>query len=196
MFEEGLTELEKISNYIRQFGIPEENFKIDLKIARGLDYYTGTVYETFFDEYRNLGSVCSGGRYDNLTEYYTERKFQGVGVSIGLTRLYDQLKELGLIKESKNYVAKVLVVPMDENVAEFALKTAKILRDNDVSTEVYSNFSKDMKSKLKYADRLNIPYVCIIGEDEIKENCVMLKNMNEKTQEKLKINEAINLING
>ena len=194
-FAEGLLELEKVAKYVKEFGIPEDNFRIDLKIARGLDYYTGTVYETFFDEYRNLGSVCSGGRYDNLTEYYTDRQFQGVGISIGLTRLYAQLKEMRLIGNSKKSIAKVLVIPMDENSTAFSLKVAKKLRDSNINTEVYSNFYKKMGDKLKYADKLNIPYVCIIGEDEIKENCVMLKNMNEKSQEKVEIDQIINKIN-
>ena len=194
LYNEGLEELGKVAKYVKDFEIPEENFKIDLKIARGLDYYTGTVYETFFDEYRNLGSACSGGRYDNLTEYYTERQFQGVGISIGLTRLYAQLKEIGLIKESSKSISKVLVVPMDENCSSYSLKLAKILRDNKINTEVYSNFTKNMKAKMKYADKLNIPYVCIVGEEEIKENSVMLKNMFEKSQEKIKFEEIIEKI--
>ncbi len=193
-FVEGLTELEKVTKYVKAFGIPEENFKIDLKIARGLDYYTGTVYETFFDEYRNLGSVCSGGRYDNLTEYYTDRNFQGVGISIGLTRLFAQLKEMNLIGENNKAIAKVLVIPMDETVTEFAMQITKELRNYQINTDFYSNFYKDMKAKLKYADKLNIPYVCIIGEDEVNENVVMLKNMKEKTQEKVKIEEMLKII--
>lgn len=193
-FSEGLAELEKVTKYVKSFGIPDDNFRIDLKIARGLDYYTGTVYETFFDEYRNLGSVCSGGRYDNLTEYYTDRKFQGVGISIGLTRLFAQLKEMNLIKESNQAIAKVLVVPMTEKETDFALKVAQILRQNQINTDIYSNFYKDMKAKLKYADKLNIPYVCIIGEDEIKEEVVMLKNMKEKKQEKVRVEEMMKII--
>lgn len=193
-FVSGLTELEKIAKYVTEFGIPEENFKIDLKIARGLDYYTGTVYETFFDEYRNLGSVCSGGRYDNLTEYYTDRNFQGVGISIGLTRLFAQLKEMNLLQTGNHSIAKVLVVPMDENCSNFALKTAKQLRDSGINTDLYSNFQKDMKAKLKYADKQNIPYVCIIGENEIQENVVTLKNMQQKTQEKQTVEELIKIL--
>jgi len=194
VFIKGLEELEKVVKYIREYKIPDENFRIDLKIARGLDYYTGTVYETFFNKYREFGSVCSGGRYDNLTEHYTERSFQGVGISIGLSRLFEQLKEMKLLKESTQSISKVLVIPMDEKCSEFGARVAKLLRDNKVNTEVYSNFYKDMKSKLKYADKLNIPYVCIIGEDEIKENMVMLKNMQEKTQEKVKIEEILTKI--
>lgn len=193
-FREGLTELEKMAKYVKAFGIPEDSFKIDLKIARGLDYYTGTVYETFFDDYRNLGSVCSGGRYDNLTEYYTDRSFQGVGISIGLTRLFAQLKEMNLIKARTEAIAQVLVVPMDEEASSFALEVAKQLRDNQINTDVYSNFYKDMKAKLKYADKLNIPYVCIIGENEIQEKVVMLKNMTEKVQKKVSVEEMIQII--
>ncbi len=194
IFTEGLTELEKVAKYVKAFGIPEENFRIDLKIARGLDYYTGTVYETFFDEYRNLGSLCSGGRYDNLTEFYTDRNFQGVGVSIGLTRLFAQLKEMNLIKSKTEAISQVLVVPMDEAATDFALKVAQILRNNQINTDMYSNFYKDMKAKLKYADKLDIPYVCIIGENEMKENVVMLKNMKEKIQEKVNIEEMLKIV--
>lgn len=194
VFADGLAELEKVAKYVKAFGIPEENFNIDLKIARGLDYYTGTVYETFFDDYRNLGSVCSGGRYDNLTEYYTDRSFQGVGISIGLSRLFAQLKEMNLIKASAEAITQVLVIPMTEEASVFALKVAKQLRDNEINTDIYSNFNKDMKAKLKYADKLNIPYVCIIGEDEMQEKVVMLKNMKEKVQEKASVEEMIRII--
>ena len=193
-FLEGLTELEKVDRYVKEFGIPENNFRIDLKIARGLDYYTGTVYETFFDEYRNLGSVCSGGRYDNLTEYYTDRRLQGVGISIGLTRLYAQLKEMGLIQARASSISKVLVVPMDQNCTGFALKVAKKIRESGINTEIYSNFNKDMKAKMKYADKLNIPYVCIIGENEIKENLVTIKNMYQKTQKQVEFDNVLNEI--
>ena len=194
IFAEGLEELEKVTKYVEQFGIPEDYFCIDLKIARGLDYYTGTVYETFFDEYRNLGSVCSGGRYDNLTEYYTSREFQGVGVSIGLSRLFSQLKEMELLPSSSNSISQVLIIPMDETTTEFALKVTNELRKNKINVELYSNFYKDMKTKLKYADKLKIPYVCIIGEEERKENCVMLKNMKNTTQEKVKLEEILDKI--
>ncbi len=190
-FLEGVTELEKVVQYVKEFEIPEANFKIDLKIARGLDYYTGTVYETFFDDYRNLGSVCSGGRYDNLTQHYTNRNFEGVGVSIGLTRLFAQLKEMNLLPKKQEAIAKILVIPMDEKCSQFALKLANQLRKNQVNTEVYANFYKDMKTKLKYADKLNIPYVAIIGEEEIEKKCVMLKNMREKTQESLSMDVVI-----
>ena len=137
---------------------------------------------------------AQGGRYDNLTEYYTERKFQGVGISIGLTRLFAQLKEMGLIEEAKDSISKVLVIPMDETASGFALKIAKNLRENGVNPDMYSNFLKDMKAKLKYADKLNIPYVIIIGEDEMREKCVMLKNMNQKTQEKVGLEEVLEKI--
>ena len=105
------------------FEIPEENFKIDLTIARGLDYYTGTVYETFLDDYKSLGSICSGGRYENLAEYYTDKKLPGVGISIGLTRLFYQLNEIKLIQVSKTSIADILIVPMTENF-EYVAKIA------------------------------------------------------------------------
>ena len=113
----GLEELTQVVKYVRLFGIPDSNFKVDLTIARGLDYYTGTVYETFLNEYRELGSVCSGGRYENLAENYTEKKLPGVGISIGLTRLFYKLNELNLINANKKSVAEVLIVPMLEDLS-------------------------------------------------------------------------------
>ena len=189
MFNEGLKELNEIVKYIRIFGVPEENFKVDLTIARGLDYYTGTVYETFLNEYREIGSVCSGGRYDNLAEFYTDRKLPGVGVSIGLTRLFYKLNELQAIQEEQKSIAKVLVAPMTENI-EKALKVATAFRKAGVNTEVYLE-DKKIKAKFKYADRLQIPYVATIGEDEIQNNTVSLKNMQTGEQENLKLDEAI-----
>lgn len=189
MFNEGLNELKEVIKYIRTFGVPETHFKVDLTIARGLDYYTGTVYETFLNEYREIGSICSGGRYDNLAEFYTDRKLPGVGVSIGLTRLFYKLNELQAIKETQKSIAKVLVAPMTENI-ETALKTASYLRNKGINTEVYLE-NKKIKAKFKYADRLQIPYVITIGEDEIQNHTVSLKNMENGEQETLTIEEVV-----
>jgi histidyl-tRNA synthetase len=175
MFKQGLEELKCVATNVAYFGLPEKNFKIDLKIARGLDYYTGTVYETFLNGYRDLGSVCSGGRYENLAEHYTNKKLPGVGVSIGLTRLFYKLNELGLIKADKKAVSDVLVISMIEDM-EIPLKLATDLRNIGINTEVYLN-DKKIKAKFKYADKLQIPYVVIIGEDELQRNAVKLKNM-------------------
>lgn len=174
-FVKGVEELEFVIKNMRLFGIPEENFKVDLTIARGLDYYTGTVYETFLNDYRELGSVCSGGRYENLAEYYTDKKLPGVGISIGLTRLFYKLNELNLIKATKKSVADVLIIPMVEDLS-VPIRLAAKLRNNDVKTEIYLN-QKKLKAKFKYADKLEIPYVIIIGEDEIKANQFKLKDM-------------------
>ena len=136
IFNEGLEELKQVVKYVKAFGVPDSNFKVDLTIARGLDYYTGTVYETFLNEYRELGSVCSGGRYDNLAEYYTDKKLPGVGISIGLTRLFYKLNELNALKEEKNSIAKVLVVSMVEDNSK-ALEVATELRNENINAEVY-----------------------------------------------------------
>ena len=191
-FKTGLTELTEVVKYVRLFGIPDSNFKVDLTIARGLDYYTGTVYETFLNEYRELGSVCSGGRYDNLAEYYTDKKLPGVGISIGLTRLFYKLNELNALKEEQNSIAKVLVVSMVEDNSK-ALEVATALRNKNINAEVYLE-NKKIKAKFKYADRLAIPYVIVIGEDEIANNTVTLKNMQTGEQETLKIEEVIKKI--
>ena len=189
LFQAGVEELKTVVDYVRKFGVPDTHFKVELTIARGLDYYTGTVYETFLNEYRTLGSVCSGGRYDNLAEYYTDKKMPGVGVSIGLTRLFYQLNELQAIKQEQKSIAKVLVIPMTENI-EKALEIGASLRKENVSTEIYLE-EKKIKAKMKYANHLEIPYVILVGEDEINNNVVTLKNMVTGEQETVSLAEAI-----
>ena len=182
MFTQGLEELKQVVKYIRIFGVPDTHFKIDLTIARGLDYYTGTVYETFLNDYKELGSVCSGGRYENLAEYYTDKKLPGVGISIGLTRLFYKLNELQLIKTDKYSMSDILIIPMTEDMTK-SIELASDLRKEGINTEVYLN-DKKLKAKFKYADKLKIPYVAVIGEDEISSNTVKVKNM-ETGEEKL-----------
>ena len=184
-FNKGLEELKQVVKYVRIFGIPDSNFKIDLTIARGLDYYTGTVYETFLDDYRELGSVCSGGRYENLAEYYTNKKMPGVGISIGLTRLFYKLNELNLINFERRSISKVLIIPMIENL-EIPIKVSNDLRKYRINTEIYLN-NKKLKAKFKYADKLKIPYVIIVGEDEINNNVVTVKNMQTGKEQKAPI---------
>lgn len=192
-FAAGLDELSKVVSYIRQFGVPEKNFAIDLKIARGLDYYTGTVYETILNDYPGIGSVCSGGRYDNLAEYYTTQKLPGVGISIGLSRLFYQLKEAGFFKEEiAATLTKVLVVPMDENTA-YSIGVANKLRQSDIASEVYLEGGK-LQKKLNYANKLGIPYVILIGSDEIETNVLTLKDMKVGEQFKLSVDEIINKV--
>ncbi len=192
-FQKGLEELTQVVKNIKILGVPEENLKVDLSIARGLDYYTGTVYETFLKEHREIGSICSGGRYENLADFYTNKKLPGVGISIGLTRLFDQLDNLGLINQEKTSISKVLVVSMDENI-EKCLKVATILRQNNINTEVYME-NKKIKAKFKYADKIDIPYVIVIGEEEIKENKVTLKKLETGKQNLITIEQAIEIIN-
>lgn len=183
IYLQGVQELKTVIKNVRLFGVPEDNFKVDLTIARGLDYYTGTVYETFLNKYREIGSVCSGGRYENLAEYYTNKSLPGVGVSIGLTRLFYKLNELNIINANKKSISDVLIIPIVENLEE-PIKLATKLRNAKINTEIYLN-DKKLKGKFKYADKLEIPYVIIIGEDEIKNNKVTIKNM--KTGEEKKV---------
>lgn len=189
-FANGLSELQELVKYIKIFGVPEENFKIDLTIARGLDYYTGTVYETFLDEYRFLGSVCSGGRYDNLAEYYTDKKLPGVGISIGLSRLFFQLTYNNIIRPNKKSTADVLVISMVEDLSKPA-EIATILRNNGIKTQIYVEKAK-IKKQFKYANSLEVPYVIVLGEDEIKNGTVSLKNMETGEQCELTIEEVVN----
>lgn len=193
VFTKGIEELEAVINGIRLFGISENNFTVDLTIARGLDYYTGTVYETFLNDYKQLGSVCSGGRYENLAEFYTDKKLPGVGISIGLTRLFYKLNELNAIKVSRNSIAKVLVVSASSDISP-CLPIATAFRTAGINTELFLT-DKKIKAKFKYADKLNIPFVAVIGEDEIANNTVTLKNMNTGEQSQISIQEAITIIN-
>jgi histidyl-tRNA synthetase len=188
IFNIGINELEQVINYIKVLGVPEENFEIDLTIARGLDYYTGTVYETFLDDYKKLGSICSGGRYENLAEYYTEKKLPGVGISIGLTRFFYQAQKEGLIKE-KNSIAKALVIPMTEKISK-CMEVVSKLRNAGINTDIYLE-NKKIKAKFKYADKLKIPYTIVVGDDEIANNVVTLKNMMTGEQESIKIEAVI-----
>jgi histidyl-tRNA synthetase len=191
-FKEGLREIEIVSHYLECYGVTEENYVIDLKIARGLDYYTGTVYETILEDFKSIGSICSGGRYDNLAEYYTKEKLQGVGMSIGITRLFSQLKDIGILKEENlaSTLTKVLVVPMDEDL-DYAINIMNKLREKGIHSEVYLEKTKFGK-KLTYANNAGIPYVIIIGEEEIKSGLLTFKNMESGQQEKINVDDIIN----
>lgn len=189
-FKLGISELSEVSKCIKSFGVPEENYAIDLRIARGLDYYTGTVYETILNDYPEIGSVCSGGRYDNLAEYYTKEKLPGVGISIGLSRLFYQLNEAKILKDNEaSALTQVLVVPMDENV-EYSISAAYKLRMNEIPSEVYLEGGK-LQKKLTYANKLGIPYVIIIGSEEMETGLLALKNMKTGEQHKLSIEDIV-----
>lgn len=193
-FQDGVCELSTVSKYVKLFGVPDDNFKIDLKISRGLDYYTGTVYETFLNEYPSIGSVCSGGRYDNLAEYYTKQKLPGVGISIGLTRLFYQLNEVGFFKNSTNTgITKVLVIPLDNNI-DYAISFATFLRNKGIVTEIYLEDTKIVK-KLGYANKLGIPYTILIGDAEIQNKTVTVKNMVTGEQTSVGFDEAYKMVN-
>ncbi len=180
-FDEGIEELQKVTEMMKQFGVPESNFVIDLTIARGLDYYTGTVYETQLDEYPEFGSVCSGGRYDNLASAYTDRKLPGVGISIGLTRLFDQLRKKGLLETKSSTKTKVLIIPMIDDI-DSSIAIATVLRNENIATEISFSNGK-LKQKLRYANKKSIPFVIFIGEDEIEKGVYTLKDFVSGTQE-------------
>ena len=170
--------------YLSAFGVGEANFAVDLTIARGLDYYTGTVYETTLLDHPEIGSVCSGGRYDNLAEYYTDRQLPGVGISIGLTRLFYVLGEQGLLNpDLPTAPADVLVLPMTENLSP-AISLATQLRAAGIRTQIYTE-QKKFKAKMNYANNLGIPYVLFLGEDEIASGVVACKDMASGEQTKL-----------
>ena len=188
-FNQGLDELIEVTKYLAAFGVSEENFAIDLTIARGLDYYTGTVYETVMTDHPEIGSVCSGGRYDNLAEYYTDRQLPGVGISIGLTRLFYVLSEQGLLSdEIVTAPCDALVIPMTEDLSA-AVSAATELRKAGVRTQIYGE-KKKFKAKMSYADKIGVPFVLLLGEDEIAEGLVSLKDMTSGEQQKVSAAEA------
>ena len=194
VFDLGLSELRTVTELMPAFGVPQQNFAIDLTIARGLDYYTGTVYETTMLDHPEIGSVCSGGRYDNLAEYYTDKKRPGVGISIGLTRLFYVLDEQGLLSDQIiSAPADALVIPMSDDL-HYAVAAATTLREAGVRTQVYTE-KKKFKAKIGYADKQGIPYALFIGEDEIAEGVVTVKNMTTGEQQKLTPAQAAETIN-
>ena len=193
IFKEGLEELKEVVKYVRLFNVEEKNFVVDLTIARGLDYYTGTVYETNLVGYESIGSICSGGRYENLASYYTKKNLPGVGISIGLTRLFYNLKELGLLKSSKKSISKVGVIPMGVGIEE-AVKISNVLRENNIPNEIYKEDAK-LKNKFSYANNLDIPYVIIIGEEEKEKGLYTLKNMISGEQNMLTAEKILEVLN-
>ena len=193
LFDQGLDELTTVTRYLAAFGVPEVNFAVDLTIARGLDYYTGTVYETTLLDYPEIGSVCSGGRYDNLAEYYTDRQLPGVGISIGLTRLFYVLGEQGLLNPSlPTAPADVLILPMTQDLTP-AIQLATRLRGAGVRTQLYTE-QKKFKAKMNYADKLGVPYVVIMGDDEIAAGLVACKDMTSGEQTKLPFDATLSRI--
>ena len=187
IFDTGLAELNTVVKYLAAFGVPAENFAVDLTIARGLDYYTGTVYETTLLDHPEIGSVCSGGRYDNLAEYYTDKQLPGVGISIGLTRLFYVLGEQGMLNpELPTAPADVLILPMTDDLSA-AISLGTRLREVGIRTQIHAE-QKKFKQKIGYADKLGIPYVIFLGEDEINAGVVACKDM--KTGEQTKLDPA------
>ena len=193
LFDLGMDELATVVRYLGAFGVPEAHFAVDLTIARGLDYYTGTVYETTMTDHPEIGSICSGGRYDNLAEYYTERQLPGVGISIGVTRLFYVLQEQGMLNaDLPTAPADVLILPMTPDLTE-AAAAATYLRAQGIRTQLYTEQRK-MKGKLGYADKLRIPYVAFLGEDEIAARKITVRNMIDGGQSTVSVEEAAALI--
>ena len=189
LFDQGLDELSTVVKYLGDFGVPEEKFNLDLTIARGLDYYTGTVYETFMTDHPEIGSICSGGRYDNLSEYYTDKQLPGVGISIGLTRLFYVLEEQGYLNDGLNTApADVLILPMTEDLSP-AIAFATKLRAAGVRAQLYTE-PKKFKQKMSYADKLGVPFAAFLGEDEINQGKVSLKDMASGEQKLLDMDQA------
>ena len=187
IFDLGLAELKAVTVNLAAFGVPEANFAVDLTIARGLDYYTGTVYETTLLDHPEIGSVCSGGRYDNLAGYYIEKQLPGVGISIGLTRLFYVLDEQGLLNpELPSASADALVLPMTPDAAP-AIAVAEAIRSEGLRVQLYCE-QKKFKQKMAYANKLEVPFVILLGEDEIAEGKCSVKNM--KTGEQVKLTPA------
>ena len=193
LFDLGLDELETVVKYLAAFGVPETHFAVDLTIARGLDYYTGTVYETTMLDHPEIGSICSGGRYDNLAEYYTDKQLPGVGISIGLTRLFFVLEDQGYLNDQLNTApADVLILPMTDDLSP-AIALATTLRAAGIRTQIHGE-QKKFKQKLSYADKLAIPYALFLGEDEINAGVASVKDLRTGEQQKLTPEQTVEYI--
>ncbi|MDO4662360.1 MAG: histidine--tRNA ligase [Tissierellia bacterium] len=190
LYKEGLSELEKVYNYMIEFKIPDNNIKIDLSITRGLDYYTSTVYETFLEGYEEIGSVCSGGRYDNLASNFSKQKLPGVGMSIGLTRLFYQFQNIGIVDKFRENYLDVLLIPMKEEYNFYLIELLNKLRDKEIKSDIYLEDSK-MKKKFNYADKINAKYVIIVGDDEFNLKKYSLRDMKTGSQETLELEELV-----
>ncbi len=192
-FDLGLSELKTVVRCLADFGVPADHFAVDLTIARGLDYYTGTVYETTLLDHPEIGSVCSGGRYDNLAEYYIDRPLPGVGISIGLTRLFYVLGEQGMLNDALvTAPADVLILPMTEDPGA-AIRAAKLLRQAGLRAQLYTE-QKKFKQKMSYADKLAIPYCVLLGEDELAAGKWSVKDMRSGEQQLLAPEDAVSAI--
>lgn len=187
-FKHGVDNLDTVVRLMRTMGIPDSHFRIDLSIARGLDYYTGTIYETTLDDYISLGSICSGGRYDDLASHYTSKKLPGVGISIGLTRLFSQLVELGVVKDDSKTVADTLVVPLTEEEMQDALVLANQIRTAGFNVDVLLA-AMPIRKKFRYADRIGVQNVIVIGADEVKSGRYVVQHMSTGEKSELTIEE-------
>ncbi len=190
---EAAAELRAIVDAIRKFGVPESVFAVDLGVVRGLDYYTGTIYETTLVGAPELGSICSGGRYDDLASYFTETKLPGVGISIGLTRLFSRLKEAGLLQPPPRTPAEVLVTTMDPQHLDKYLKMATALRAAGINTEVYLETAK-LGNQLTYADRKGFRLALIAGESEFAKDMVQVKDLASKQQRMIATDRVVSVV--
>ena len=193
LFDQGVEELNTVVGYMSAFGVPQDHFMVDLTIARGLDYYTGTVYETVMLDHPEIGSICSGGRYDNLAEYYTDKPLPGVGISIGLTRLFFVLEDQGYLNpDLLTAPADVLILPMTEDLSP-AISLATALREAGIRAQLHCE-KKKFKQKLSYADKLGIPYAAFLGEDEVNAGKVTIKDLTTGEQQTVTPEEAVALV--
>jgi histidyl-tRNA synthetase len=190
---QGLEEVRNIVQAIRQFGVPDSAFGIDLAVVRGLDYYTGTIYETTLVAYPELGSICSGGRYDNLASYFTDTKLPGVGISIGLTRLFSKLKEAGLLQPLASTPAEVLVTTLDPRSLEKYLKMASQLRATGINTEVYLESAR-IDKQLAYANKKGFRLALIAGENEFANNTVQVKNLATREERNVPADQVVSAV--
>lgn len=184
LYEEGLKELNTVYKYMIKLGIPDANIKLDPSITRGLDYYTGTVYETFINGYEKIGSVSSGGRYEKLADNFTKQALPGVGMSIGLTRLFYQLKEIGLVDKKEENLTEILIIPMSEEENFYAIDILNILNDKGKSADIYLEGGK-LKKKFSYADKIGVKYAYIIGGEERENKTITVRNMKTGEQENI-----------
>jgi histidyl-tRNA synthetase len=189
----GIAEIKEAFSYLEHLNIPEKHYKFDLSLARGLDYYTGNIFETKLPEHPHIGSLNGGGRYDNLIGTFTGKDIPAIGTSLGLDRIITAMQQLNLLEELKTST-KVLVGNFGETTVASSLKLVAKLREHNINTEFYPENAK-MKKQFSYCDKMNIPFICIIGEEEQNEHKITLKNMKASEQQKLTFDELLLILN-
>jgi histidyl-tRNA synthetase len=192
-YRDGIQQIQDVMRYMKQFGVDERYFVVDPTLARGLDYYTGTIYEITLDDIPEIGSICGGGRYDNLVSSFSKHQLPGVGISIGLTRIIPKLIEMGILKADKESTADVIVTSQNKDLMEYYIMIANLLRESGIKTEMYLQ-NKNLSSQMKYANKKGVRIAIIADVAEQEADNVIVKNLITGDQEVINIAHMVRYV--